>query len=361
MAKITSIISKAPGRICLFGDHQDYLDLPIIACAIDRFIHVHARPINQKYFHVQYVDLDKEEKIYWDLPEVEFEEKHFLKTALKVLRRYKCIPTQGYTIQIKGDLPINAGLSSSSALTIAWIQFIWNQCNSEAINSGKLAELAFEAEVLENGFSGGKMDQFTISSGNLIYFDTKNEKVTHIEKKNLGLIVGVSGVVKNTQETLKHLKAKGLKSIQQVKLMHPNFEISKMKQNDLASFLPVLDPELRPIFTAAVNNYFITQAAKMEMDKLKWSPETLGHLMTEHHLLLKENLKITVPRIDKMINAALKAGAYGAKIVGSGGGGCIVALAPQNHEVKIIKAILESGAVDAFPVNQSKGPEYILN
>ena len=36
------ILSQAPGRICLFGDHQDYLELPIIACAIDRRLHIKA-------------------------------------------------------------------------------------------------------------------------------------------------------------------------------------------------------------------------------------------------------------------------------------------------------------------------------
>ena len=43
--------------------------------------------------------------------------------------------------------------------------------------------------------------------------------------------------------------------------------------------------------------------------------------MNGHHEVLRDLLKITVPRIDAMVNAALKAGAYGAKIVGSGGGG----------------------------------------
>ena len=38
---MNQLISKAPGRVCLFGDHQDYLGLPIIACAINRFVEIH--------------------------------------------------------------------------------------------------------------------------------------------------------------------------------------------------------------------------------------------------------------------------------------------------------------------------------
>ena len=40
---MSSIISIAPARICLYGDHQDYLNLPIIAIAINRYIKVEAK------------------------------------------------------------------------------------------------------------------------------------------------------------------------------------------------------------------------------------------------------------------------------------------------------------------------------
>ena len=67
--------------------------------------------------------------------------------------------------------------------------------------------------------------------------------------------------------------------------------------------------------------------------------------MNDHHAVLRDLLKITVPRIDDMINAALKAGAYGAKIVGSGGGGSIVVIANPENETNVIAAILNAGAL----------------
>ena len=77
--------------------------------------------------------------------------------------------------------------------------------------------------------------------------------------------------------------------------------------------------------------------------------------MTKHHLILKNQLKITTAKIDMMIGAAIKAGAYGAKIIGSGGGGSIVAISPLGKEENIINAILESGAKAAFRVSVTKG------
>ena len=87
----------------------------------------------------------------------------YLVIALKVLRRHGCIPNSGYNILISGDIPINAGLSSSSVLTIAWINFLVAAFGIDGqFNSIRLAKLAYETEVIERNSSGGKMDQFTI-------------------------------------------------------------------------------------------------------------------------------------------------------------------------------------------------------
>ena len=77
--------------------------------------------------------------------------------------------------------------------------------------------------------------------------------------------------------------------------------------------------------------------------------------MNQHHAVLRDLLKITVPRIDDMIDAALQAGAYGAKIVGSGGGGSIVVLAEPGNEAPVVEAILAAGAVAAYPVTVDPG------
>ena len=51
--------SKAPARICLFGDHQDYLGLPVIACAINKYMIVEGVPNNANYLLFTLIDLNK--------------------------------------------------------------------------------------------------------------------------------------------------------------------------------------------------------------------------------------------------------------------------------------------------------------
>ena len=53
------MISKAPARVCLFGDHQDYLGLPVIACAINKYIVVEGAPNNTNYLIFNLTDLDQ--------------------------------------------------------------------------------------------------------------------------------------------------------------------------------------------------------------------------------------------------------------------------------------------------------------
>ena len=59
--------------------------------------------------------------------------------------------------------------------------------------------------------------------------------------------------------------------------------------------------------------------------------------------------------MDKMIDAANDSGALGSKIVGSGGGGCIVAIGQDQNQEQIIEAIKATGAEDAFAVKITKG------
>ena len=350
------ITSKAPGRICLFGDHQDYLKLPIIACAIDRYITIDAERNDQGIFNIQMNDLNQSFKIPIDKQNIEVEKDDYLGIALKVLRRHGCIPNSGYNISISGDIPINAGLSSSSALTIAWINFLITAFGINGqFSSVRLAKLAYETEVIERNSSGGKMDQFTISLGNLIYLNTEDDSHVIFSKSIASLIVGVSGIDKDTFGVLASLKTKALEAINQVKATIKDFEIKNSEIEDLEKYLTLVDADLKPYLLAGIKNYFITKAAYSELQKESSDINYLGDLMNKHHLLLRDNLKITVPRIDSMIENSLKAGAIGAKIIGSGGGGCIVAISEPGNEEKIISEIKKAGAIDAFLIKETEG------
>ena len=75
-----------------------------------------------------------------------------------------------------------------------------------------------------------------------------------------------------------------------------------------------------------------------ELQKKIINERLIGELLYEHHTVLRDDLKVSTPKIEKMIDAAMNAGALGAKINGSGGGGCMFAYAPNKTE-NVLEAI----------------------
>ncbi|UUW06908.1 galactokinase [Flavobacterium plurextorum] len=360
MKKITSL---APGRTCLFGDHQDYLGLPVIACAIDRNIKLTAEQNNTNTFVLNMIDIDEVRAIDINAAFEKLEPRDYFASSLRVLRRYGCVPNTGYNITITGDIPINSGTSSSSALLMAWIRFLIDAFGVDhEVTPEFLSKLGYESEVLEHGEPGGMMDHFSIGVGNIVYINTKEPFSYRIIGTGLkGLITGVSGVPKETIGLIGEIKGNALMSIGIVKQNFPDFDLHASKIEDFDRYRNCLPDRLIPFFEAALKNYHYTKEALKEFEKPVLDLKKIGELMNQHHEVLRDLLKITVPRIDAMINAALRAGAYGAKIVGSGGGGSIVVIADPQIEDSVIEAILSAGAQEAYAVNVDPGVRTIEN
>lgn len=360
MKKITSL---APGRTCLFGDHQDYLGLPVIACAIDRNIKLTAEQNQTNTFVLNMVDIDEVRIIDIDATFDKLEPRDYFASSLRVLRRYGCVPHTGYDITITGDIPINSGTSSSSALLMAWIRFLIDAFGIDAeVTPEFISKLGYESEVLEHGEPGGMMDHFSIGVGNIVYINTKDPFSYKVIGTNLkGLITGVSGVPKETIGLIGEIKGNALMSIGIVKQNFPDFDLHASEIEDVDRYRNCLPDRLIPFFEAALKNYHYTREALKEFEKPVLDLKRIGALMNQHHEVLRDLLKITVPRIDAMINAALRAGAYGAKIVGSGGGGSIVVIADPKKEDVVIEALLEAGAQEAYAVSVDPGVRVIEN
>ncbi len=356
-SRVKKIAVRAPGRVCLFGDHQDYLGLPIIACAINRYMAFRAIPNGKEYFEMVLPDVGQTRIIYID-PEQQKSEKpiDFFVAGLRVARRHGCVPSEGLTVTLTSDIPINAGVSSSSALVVGWIHLLLKAfgCNQK-ITPDLIAKMAYEAEVVEHHSPGGKMDQYTIAIGNSIFLNTQNDTYSILGSKLETMILAESGIAKETLGTLKNTRELAEKAIEKILFQQPNFNIHKATVEDIPKYESILGPHLFPYFDAAVTNHYLTQTALAEFQQPKPDAKKMGVLMTHHHDVLKNKLLVSHPKIDAMLEAAQTAGAYGGKIVGSGGGGCAVVLAPKESEVDIIQAFMKAGAKKAYPVKISNG------
>jgi len=345
---------RAPARVCLFGDHQDYLGLPVIACAIDKYITLHARENDSNIFNIQMPDIGAQSNLDLNDDFQKIEKRNYFASAIRLLRRKGIKIEKGFDVKITGTIPINAGLSSSSALSASWLIFLLKTCNID-ITCLDLAQLIYHAEVTEHGEPGGNMDQFSISFGDTQLIQTRSPFTVKAIKKNIpGLVIANSGIEKKTLYVLKNAKQKGQEAIELAKRKIPDFDPYEASFLDIKNHLLFFNSEEQNFLSSSIINHDITRSAfeELKAEKIDWIK--LGSLMTKHHWVLSKNLMVSPKRMDDMVVAANKAGAHGAKLVGSGGGGCVVAIAPGREE-EVMNAMLNAGAKEAFKAKVSNG------
>lgn len=353
--KINELKISTPGRVCLFGEHQDYLRLPIVACAISLRIVIEGHRRNDMLVRVLLPDISDEESFSLDEPILYTKERDYFKSSVKVMLKYGYTFSSGFDCIVHGQIPINAGTSSSSALIVTWINFLSRMSDqSEVLSDEKLARLAYEAEVLEFAEPGGMMDQFSTSIGGIIAIDFfPNLKITRLNTKLKTFVLGNSLQPKNTKYILSHVKDKILKVDNILRKIDNNFSLHSVKYENLSNYSEYLTASQYQILEGTIKNRDLTSIARIELAQINPDHKLIGQLLTEHHKVLRDILGISTQKIDRMIDVAIQAGAYGGKINGSGGGGCMFVYAPENSDK--VKAAIEEVGGQAFIIQPDTG------
>ena len=350
------MIVSTPGRICLFGEHQDYLGLPVIAAAISKRIQIEGDFRDDTTVHFSLPDVGAEETFELNYPLVYTKERDYFKSVLNVLRRKGHHLNKGLELTVSGNIPINSGTSSSSALLVSWVNFL-NEMYGLGYTQKQVGEITYEAEVLEFSEPGGMMDQYSTAVGNVIYLASVPQINIETYARELGtFVLGDSMEPKDTLGILSHVKFGMLGGMKKIQAKYPAFDLATEK--DPAKYRELLSDDEWVLLQSNISDRdLLLEAKAMFEGKIEWSDEKLGSLLNEHQVNLREHKRISTPKINRMIQAALEAGALGGKINGSGGGGCMFAYAPKNPE-KVVEAINKEGG-KAYIITVDKGTTKI--
>jgi galactokinase len=337
------MIVSTPGRICLFGEHQDYLGLPVIAAAISKRIQLKGAFRPDKIIHFELPDVGQEEEFTLEFPLVYTKERDYFKSVLNVLTRKGNVFEKGLEIEVRGNIPINSGTSSSSALLVSWVELL-NEMYQLGYSQKEVGEITYEAEVLEFTEPGGMMDQYSTAVGNVIYLASQPAIAITTYQQALGtFVLGDSGEPKDTLGILSRVKFGTLGGIQKIKALDAAFDLSSVTLAECERYKYLLTEDEWILLSANLSDRdILLQAKKMFEGEEAWDDVRLGSLLNAHQVNLRESKQISTAKIDRMIDAALRAGALGAKINGSGGGGCMFAYAPKNPEA-VVAAIEDAG------------------
>ena len=334
MIKVTT-----PSRICLFGEHQDYLGLPVLAMAISLRSEIKFLKRSDRIVKIKMPDI-KDEQIF-DLDNLRYEHnRDYYKSGVKVCMESGMQFSQGFECEIRSDIPIQSGLSSSSSIVVGWINFLSKICDQKKeISNYQIAELAYRAEVLEFNEPGGMMDQFSTSYGGLIGIDTSSKNVEQFNLDLGTIIIGDSNERKNTLSILERCKKERLSIIDRIKKIDPAFNLRISVFDDISCDLSDSEAQL---IQATLDNRDIYNQAEIEIRKKVVDLKKIGKLLIKHHENLSKGLRVSTAKIDNMLNASMEAGALGGKITGSGGGGCMFVLSTEDP-LKIVSAIKKNG------------------
>jgi galactokinase len=335
---------SAPGRICLFGEHQDYLGLPVVAAAVDLRIGVEAAPREDGLLIIEMPDTGETAEIDPAAEQVYTHHRDYLRSSVNVLRRAGARWSRGYSAVMRSTIPINAGVSSSSAMTVMWLRFLLQIAdNPPAFAPEDLARWGYEAEVAEFGDPGGMMDHYCAALGGLLSIDTRSPfDAEQIGVALDGFVIGHSREPKATLETLAQTRREVTDGLARMKEVLPSFDLACTPLAEVEGLFKYLQSASAKRLRANLVNRNITIEARralMDRDEVK-----IGHLLTLHHAQLRDGLGLSTPKIERMLEASRAAGALGGKINGSGGGGTMFAYAPGRQRT-VAEAIEREGGI----------------
>jgi galactokinase len=281
--------------------------------------------------------------------------RDYFRSSVNVLLRKGFTFSTGCDCTVRGNIPINSGTSSSSALIVTWLGFLARISDQRRVLSPfEVATLAHEAEVLEFGEPGGMMDHFSTAFGGVLAIDFHPKLQVQEIPVVLGpLVLGDSKQPKDTTAILSRVKMGVVQAVNRLQDRYPDFSLHTADAETIRRVAPDLTGEERELLLGTIRNRDITREARELMCHQPLNHRGLGELLSQHQTILRDVLKISTPKIDRMIEMAMEAGAFGAKINGSGGGGCMFAYAPDSHE-KVAEAIERAGG-SAIVVKTDEG------
>lgn len=327
------MVTSAPGKIILFGEHAVVYDRLGIACAIEKRCFIKILPYKEKGVFIESRNLNlskfmgkKELLDFFKLLEDLKNQKKFDQIKI-VYKKDKLAPAffvaasifkkygfKKIKIKIDSEIPKNLGSSSAifSAISLGVLKFLGKNPTKKEIS-----DFAFEGDIIAHGGTPSGIDNATVTYGGYLeYKKSKGIKPLDIDFKIPILIVD-SKKEAQTEKTVSFIRKQKEENSKFVNFVLDNLEI-------------ISEKALKYLNSRNLKNF--------------------GKLMFDYYQELKK-LNISTRELDKIINIARKNKALGSKPTGGWGGGCCLVLAENQKEIINLK---RKFAEDGFKSFQTK-------
>jgi galactokinase len=319
------LVTRAPGRVNLIGDHTDYNEGFVLPMAIDRAVWIALRARNDDTVSV--LSLDFSEVAEFQLRKGSRGRdgwREYLRGVAWALES-SGKPSKGWEGVSAGDVPLGAGLSSSAALELATARAFAAVANVPWEPSA-MALLAQRAENQWVGVNCGIMDQLISaagSAGHALLIDCRT-----LETRAVPIPGNAAVVVLDTATRRGLVDSAYNERRAQCEAAAVAFGVRALRDVDLAMFergAAKLDEMTRRRARHVITENARTLDAATALERGDIS--RVGDLMKESHVSLRDDFQVSRSELDIMVElACAHAACYGARMTGAGFGGCAVAL-----------------------------------
>lgn len=333
----TPRLFQAPGRINIIGEHTDYSGGFVLPAAIDRRCAVAAAPNGRGTLRVASATLGEEVEVDLAALVRRGDWTDYVAGVAAILLQAG-VPVTGADLLIESDVPMGAGVSSSAALEVA----VTLALLALAGRSADGRQVALWAQAAENDFVGvpcGIMDQFASANGvagGAVMLDCRSLEATpaRLPPGASFLLVNsmaerrlASGAYRARREDCEAAAATlGVASLRDV------------RETELPAALARLEggPARRCRHVVSENARVLAAMKAMALGDLPG----LGRLMDQSHQSLSDDMEVSLPVLDRLAQIARATpGVHGARMMGGGFGGCVIALVDQDRAGAAMAAI----------------------
>jgi len=297
--------ASAPGKAILVGEHAVVFGLPAIAIPLSS---IRAKAIGKATDYPLTVIAEdlRRPPLTIDAEEIDRSDPMALMASLTM--QYLGAADIKGEVTIRSDIPIASGLGSGAAVSAALGRAI-AQLHGTNISDEELNRLVFEVEKLHHGTPSG-IDNTVVVFEMPVYF-VKGSAVDFIDiGESLWILLADTGIVSLTRDAVADVRALTKRS---------------------------------PALTARIFDEIGSIVHEARDCIMRGATGRLGELLTANHHLLQA-LNVSSTELDSLVDAALSAGAKGAKLSGGGRGGNIIALADEYTVDAVKQSLFEAGA-----------------
>jgi galactokinase len=323
-------VVSAPGRVNLIGEHIDYHGLPVLPIAIPRRIRVAFRARTDRRIRAVSTAEYGPREFEWTpglAPTAAGDWENYLRAAAEAVGR-KWGAGVGVDAAVVSDLPPAAGLSSSSALIVAFTLGLL-QANRRHASFEELMEILPEGEQFVGTRGGGMDHAASLASregcASLIEFEPLAVRPIPVPRDWRFLVAHSLQTAEKSgaaREEYNARRAAGTAALQRLGFV--SYRAALAEPASVENLPP--GPERDSFLHVTSEAWRVRAAVKaMEQD----DAANFGRLLLESHASLRDRLKVSSPALDRLVETAIESGALGARLTGGGLGGCAVVFSKQ--------------------------------